>query len=103
VYDRYGIEWKFSDYPEATELAGWARDAGWRDVATDADPTTGIPLADDDAFRTWLRVGRMTSDWSPERREEFARDLLAVAPRTADGSIRLPFGSLYLTARRPPA
>ena len=103
VYDRYGIEWKFTDYPEATELAEWARDAGWQDIATDADPTTGIPLADEEAFRTWLRVGRMTSDWSSDRREAFAQDLTAVAPRAADGSIRLPFGALYLTARRLPA
>jgi SAM-dependent methyltransferase len=101
VYDRYGIEWKFADYPEPTDLAAWARDAGWQDVSVDADPTTGIPLADEDAFRRWLRVGRITSDWSEDRRDAFAHDLIAVAPRQGDGSFRLPFGTIYLTARRP--
>jgi len=101
VYDRYGIEWKPSDYPDTAELAGWARDAGWADVATDADPTTGIQLEDEDAFRTWLRVARFKTDWPPERVDAFARDLMAASPRGADGSFRLPFGAQYLTARRP--
>jgi demethylmenaquinone methyltransferase/2-methoxy-6-polyprenyl-1,4-benzoquinol methylase len=101
VYDRYGIEWKASDYPDTVELAGWAGDAGWADVATDADPTTGIQLDDEDAFRTWLRVARFKTDWPPERVDAFARDLMAASPRGADGSFRLPFGAQYLTARRP--
>ena len=101
VYDRYGIEWKPGDYPDTAELAGWAHDAGWVDVATDADPSTGIQLEDEDAFRTWLRVARFSTDWPPERVDAFARDLMAVSPRGADGSFRLPFGAQYLTARRP--
>ena len=46
-------------------------EAGWADVETDADPSTGIPLADEATFRTWLRVGphrRTTSDWPTDRR-----------------------------------
>ena len=101
VYDRYGIEWKPGDYPDTAELAGWADDAGWVDVATDADPSTGIQLEDEDAFRTWLRVARFSTDWPPERVDAFARDLMAASPRGADGSFRLPFGAQYLTARRP--
>ena len=101
VYDRYDIEWHANDYPDTVELAGWAQDAGWTDVATDADPTAGIRLADENAFRTWLRVARFSTDWSPDRIDAFARDLMAASPRGADGSFRLPFGAQYLTARRP--
>lgn len=104
VYDQYGITWGDNDYPTMAELAGWATQAGWSDVETAADPTIGIPLADDDLFRAWLGVGsrgRATGDWSPQRRDEFARDLMAATPRSPDGGYRLPFGALYLTARRP--
>jgi SAM-dependent methyltransferase len=100
VYDEYGIVWG-DDYPTQREVAGWAEAAGWSGVETAADPTIGISLADDDHFRTWLSVGsrgRATADWSPERRHRFARDLMAAAPRGADGGYRLPFGALYLTA-----
>ncbi len=101
VYDRYGLRWG-DDYPTEADLAEWASAAGWRDVATAADPTTAIPLADDDAYRTWLRVGargRATAEWTAERRDAFARDLMAASPRDAEGRYRLPFGALYLTAR----
>jgi SAM-dependent methyltransferase len=102
VYDEYGIEWG-DDYPTPDEVAGWGSAAGWSDVEVATDPTTAIPLADDDAFRTWLRVGarnRLTGSWSQERRESFARDLMAAAPRDEAGGYRLPFGAIYLTARR---
>ena len=39
-----------------------------------------------------------TSDWSSQRRDEFARDLMAATPRSPDGGYWLPFGALYLTA-----
>jgi SAM-dependent methyltransferase len=103
VYDRYGITWG-DDYPTETELAAWARAAGWSAVETDADPTTAIPLRDTEHFRTWLRVGargRATAGWSDERRETFANDLMAASPRGPGGEYRLPFGSLYLVARSP--
>ena len=102
VYDKYGITWG-DDYPTINELAGWAMQAGWLDIQTAADPTIGIPLADDDLYREWLKVGargRATRDWTAQRREEFARDLMAASPRSPDGGYRLPFGALYLTARR---
>jgi SAM-dependent methyltransferase len=103
VYDQYGITWG-DDYPTVEELAGWAAQAGWSDVETAADPTIGIPLADDDLYRAWLSVGargRATGDWSSKRRDEFARDLMAATQRLPDGGYWLPFGALYLTARRP--
>ena len=100
VYDRHGVGLHASDYPETATLASWARDAGWDDVEVAADPTTGIALADEDRFRAWLRVGRSSSDWTPDQIEAFARDLVAVAPRAADGTFFLPFGAQYLTARR---
>lgn len=103
VYDRYDIEWG-NDYPVASELTGWAEAAGWSEIETDADPSTAIVLADDALFRTWLTVGargRATKSWSEERREQFFLDLMAAAPCDADGAYRLPFGSLYLTARVP--
>jgi hypothetical protein len=84
-------------------LAGWGAEAGWAEIRTAADGTMGIPLRDDDHFRTWLSVGsrgRATADWSEARKGAFARDLMAAAPRGPDGGYRLPFGALYLTARR---
>ena len=101
VYDRYGIDWGAHDYPTPDELAGWATEAGWVGVATAADPTAAIVLAGEDAFRTWLRVGRAMTEWSPERVEAFGRDLMDVSPRGPDGSFRIPFGAIYLTARNP--
>ena len=100
VYDHYDIEWSVDDYPLPPELEQWATDAGWIDVTADADPTTTIPLADEAAFWTWLRVARTVSDWSSERIEAYGRDLMAVTPRGADGSYRIPFGSIHLTARK---
>jgi SAM-dependent methyltransferase len=102
VYDRYGLTWG-DDYPTQAELAGWGAEAGWAEIRTAADGTMGIPLRDDDHFRTWLSVGsrgRATADWSEERKGAFARDLMAAAPRGADGGYLLPFGALYLTAQR---
>ena len=102
VYDRFGIAWSDDDYPIPEGLTTWASDAGWSEVAVDSDPTTVIPLADEAAFRTWLRVrasARATSDWSADRREQFALDLMAAAPRDGTGAFRLPFGTIYLTAR----
>jgi SAM-dependent methyltransferase len=101
VYDRFGIEWSPRDYPEMAELAGWAHDAGWRDLVTDADPTVTIPLAGEAAFRTWLLVGRLGTDWAEDRIDAFARALMAISPRDEHGAFRLPFGAQYLTASRP--
>lgn len=101
VYDRHGVARQADALPDETTLAGWAASAGWVDVETAADGSAYIGLADETAFRTWLRVGRPTTDWPAERVEAFTRDLMAACPRGADGSFRVPFGALYLTARRP--
>ncbi len=101
VYERFGIG--FGDYPTASDVAGWATDAGWADVKTDADATIVIPLADNEQFRTWTRVAareRATAGWSAEERERLNRELMAASPRAADGSFRIPFGALFLTAVR---
>jgi SAM-dependent methyltransferase len=101
IYDRYGIAWSDADYPSPSDVAAWARDAGWIAVAVDADPTTGIPLADESTFRAWLRVGargRATAEWSDEQRERFTADLITASPRHAAGGFWLPFGTIYLTA-----
>lgn len=102
AFERHGIS-RDANYPTLDDLAAWAEAAGWAGIATDADPTTTIVLDDETAFRRWLTVGargRATADWSAERREALVRDLLDAAPRDPAGRIRLPFGSLYLTARR---
>jgi ubiquinone/menaquinone biosynthesis C-methylase UbiE len=102
VYTAYGIEWE-DDYPMPEDLRAWAEEAGWTDVRLDADPTASIPLADDESFRTWMRIGSrggITGSWTPERRENFLRDLMAAAPSDGNGGYRLPFGAIYLTARR---
>lgn len=101
VYARFGIG--FGDYPVVADVAGWATDAGWSAVEIDADPTVTIPLADDDQFRTWTSVAareRATAGWSADERARLTGALMAAAPRGADGSYRIPFGALYLSAVR---
>lgn len=102
VYERYGLPWG-DDYPSEAEVAAWAATAGWTSIHTAADPGIAIPLRDGEHFRTWLRVGargRATGGWSRERFDSFAHDLMAAAPRSADGGYRLPFGAIYLVAVR---
>jgi SAM-dependent methyltransferase len=102
VYAAHGLN-RASDYPSAGDLARLADQAGWDQVAVDADPDTEIRLADEADFRRWLTVGsrgRATRDWPAARVEALNRDLMTSTPRDALG-FRIPFGSLYLTARRP--
>jgi demethylmenaquinone methyltransferase / 2-methoxy-6-polyprenyl-1,4-benzoquinol methylase len=105
IYARYEIgSLRNADYPEREELGAWVHEAGWTSVVPAADPETVIRLADEAAFRQWLRVGSRgaaAGQWPPERLETFTRELLAVTPRAADGSLRIPFGTLYASARRP--
>ena len=42
-----------------------------------------------------------TADYTPEQHRALTDEMLAVTPRAADGTYRIPFGALYLTARRP--
>jgi ubiquinone/menaquinone biosynthesis C-methylase UbiE len=103
IYARYGIA-TAGRYPEAGELAAWAAAAGWVGVETAADPTVAIRLPDEAAFRTWRNLGargQATRGWTPEQHEALTQDMLAGAPQQPDGSFRLPFGALYLSARAP--
>jgi SAM-dependent methyltransferase len=101
VYRRHGLATTF-DYPVAAELAGWARAAGWTDVAVADDPTVAIRLSDADAFATWRRTGSRgtaTAGWTEEAHAALTADMLAITPREPDGGYVIPFGAFYLTAR----
>lgn len=103
IYERHGIA-TAGRYPTLEEVAGWAHAAGWADIQASADPSIGIDLPDEAAFRTWRSLGTRgaaTHDWTPEQNEALTQEMLAVTPRQPDGSIRLPFGALYLTALAP--
>jgi ubiquinone/menaquinone biosynthesis C-methylase UbiE len=101
IYERYGID-TTGRYPDMEALAQSATRAGWKVVSTDADPTTAIRLRDDAAFNLWRQVGSrgtQTAGWAPERHAALTAEMLAVTPRAEDGSLSIPFGALYLTAR----
>jgi SAM-dependent methyltransferase len=100
VYRVHGVARTF-DYPEAADLAGWARDAGWTDAAVDQDPTVAIRLPDADAFATWRSTGSRgaaTVGWSEEQHAALTADMLAITPLEPDGSYAIPFGAMFLTA-----
>lgn len=101
VFERHGIR-RETEYPGPGELAAWASAAGWDAVDGEADPTTAIVLDDEAAYQTWLSVGARgrATDWDEARRDALVRDLAAVTPRDSAGRFRLPFGTLYLTARK---
>ena len=105
IYERHGID--TSDrYPTTASLAELARDAGWIEVQVEADPSTAIVLPDAAAFRTWRGIGSRgaaTAHYTPEQHAALTDAMLRVTPRAADGAFRIPFGALYLTARRPSA
>ena len=105
IYERHGID-TGNRYPTPEVLAGWAGTAGWMDVDTDADSTTAIVLPDEGAFRTWRAIGAKdaaTAHYTPAQHDALTDAMLAVTPRDADGTLRIPFGAIYLTARRPSA
>lgn len=102
IYDRHGIDTS-ARYPIPETLAAWAREAGWTDVETDADASAAIVLRDEAAFRTWRAIGSRdgaTADYTPAQHEALTEELLAATPRDAAGRLRIPFGAIYLNARR---
>lgn len=103
IYERHGITTaRATDYPTQPTLKGWAATAGWESIATDAEPRTAIRLADERLFDRWLSIGSRGAALrgrSDRERRALADDMLAVTPREADGTLRIPFGTLYLTAR----
>lgn len=103
IYERWRI-FASADYPTETSMEALAASAGWSDVETDADPSTAILLPDEDAFRLWREIGSRgarSAELTPEQHRALTDEMLATTPRTADGGLRIPFGTLYLTARRP--
>jgi SAM-dependent methyltransferase len=104
IYERWGINTS-GQYPTHDELAGWAQQAGWSDVGTAADPAMAIRLGDEEAFRTWRRIGSRataTAGLTEVEHDALTDQMLAVTPREQDGTFRIPFGALYLTARKGP-
>ena len=102
IYARHGISTE-GRYPSGGTLAVWARAAGWTDIATEADPGHAITLPDEEAFGVWRSIGSRgaaTAHWSPDQHAALTAEMLAVTPRDAHGSLRIPFGVLYLSARR---
>ena len=45
------------EVPTRGKLLAWARAAGWRHAAVEADPATTIRLAGPDSFERWMRTG----------------------------------------------
>jgi ubiquinone/menaquinone biosynthesis C-methylase UbiE len=106
MYERYRIDTDPARYPTEAQLAEWAVAAGWSDIHTAADPEMAIRLSDDAAFRAWRSIGSRavsSAHLSESEHEELTSEMLAVTPREPDGTLRIPFGALYLTARNGPA
>ncbi len=104
IYEQHGIDTS-DGYPTQQILAGFARDSGWSDIETDADANVEIVLQDEAAFRKWRDIGARgpsTAHFTPQQHQALTDAMLAVTPRATDGTLRIPFGALYLTARRPP-
>ena len=100
IYERWGLGSRFS-YPTEESLAGWGADAGWTDIATGADQDMAIRLPNDDAFAVWRNTGsraNATASFTPEQHEGLTAEMLAATPRLPDGTLRIPFAALYLSA-----
>jgi hypothetical protein len=100
VYERFGLSRSF-DYPTEETLADWGQAAGWSAVSTAADAGMAICLPDDAAFAVWRNTGSRagaTASFTPEQHAALTAEMLAITPREADGSLRIPFGALYLSA-----
>lgn len=100
IYERWGLGSRF-DFPTQAILADWAEAAGWTEIETGADPEMAIRLPDDAAFAVWRSTGSRagaTASFTPQQHEALTAQMLAATPREPDGSFRIPFGALYLTA-----
>jgi hypothetical protein len=85
-------------------LGGWGGAAGWSNVATATDPDMAIRLPDDAAFAVWRNTGSRagaTAAFTEEQHAALTTEMLAITPREPDGSLRIPFGALYLSAVNP--
>ncbi|MBW3612799.1 MAG: class I SAM-dependent methyltransferase [Chloroflexi bacterium] len=100
IYEEHGLEVS-GRYPSTDALGDIGSEAGWFDVAVEADGTTAIRLPDEAAFRTWYRIGPRggaTAHFTPEQHRSLCDAMLAITPREPDGGFRIPFGTIYLTA-----
>jgi SAM-dependent methyltransferase len=103
IYASYGLT-TARDYPDLAELVEWAGSAGWDRAEGAADAGVAIQLADEAAYRLWLTTGSRgsaTAGWPAERFAALKADLLAATPGQPDGSLRVPFGALYMVASAP--
>ncbi len=101
IYEAHGID-TVGRYPTAASLANTVGGAGWVEVAVRADPITQIVLRTEDDFRAWRSIGSRgaaTAHYTPEQNAALTQEMLAVTPRTDDGELRIPFGTLYVAAR----
>jgi SAM-dependent methyltransferase len=104
IYEQHGIDTS-DGYPTQQILAGFARDAGWSGVETHADASVEIVLPDEVAFRTWRQIGARgpaTAHFTAAQHEALTEEMLAATPRAPDGTLRIPFGAIYLSARKSP-
>lgn len=102
AYDRHGIDGS-GRYATEAQLRELVAAAGWWLIETAADPRLEIRLETEALFRSWRRIGSAadaTRDWTRDEHEAFTRELLEMTPRDADGAYRIPFGAIFLTARR---
>lgn len=102
IYARHGIQ-TTSRYPTPRGLAATVTEAGWEVDDVTEDPAAAIVLAGDDAFRTWREIGfrnPATEHFSAEQHVALTDEMLAATPADAGGTRRIPFGAIYLTARR---
>jgi SAM-dependent methyltransferase len=102
VFERWGLGSRFS-YPTPQTLSEWAETAGWTGIETAADPEMAIRLPDEAAFAVWRNTGsraNATAGFSAEQHAALTAEMLAATPRQPDGSFRIPFGALYLSAAR---
>ncbi|MEO8246376.1 MAG: methyltransferase domain-containing protein [Chloroflexota bacterium] len=103
IYERNGIS-TAGRYPERHAVRADVEAAGWTDARASADPTVTIRLAGEALLREWRTLGargEATRAWTPEQHEALTAEMLAATPRTADGTFVMPFGALFVTARRP--
>jgi len=100
IYERWGLGSRFS-YPTQQSLAGWGEAAGWTDIVTAADEDMAIRLPDAAAFAVWRNTGsraNATASFTPEQHDALTAEMLAATPRLPDGTLRIPFAALYLSA-----
>ena len=102
IYARHGID-SSGRYPTADQLEREAAAAGWSETSTLEDPSLTIRLANEELFRCWRSIGsraESTRDWTVDQHEALTRAMLDATPRDGDGTFVIPFGAIYLTARK---